>query len=73
VDDQSSHMAFTLVLSDPKHQLEFQGLSQSIPKRWLEIPYEENEWVEEKLVRILRLALTTIAQEYVWTRMNHLE
>lgn len=73
VEEQNNQMAFTLLLSDPRHKLEFQGLSQSIPKRWLEIPYEENEWVEEKLVKILRLSLTTIAQEYVWTRMNHTE
>ncbi|KAM3588684.1 hypothetical protein VKS41_001125 [Umbelopsis sp. WA50703] len=73
VEDQSNQMAFSLLLSDPRHKLEFQGLSQSIPKRWLEIPYDENEWVEEKLVKILRLSLTTIAQEYVWTRMNHTE
>ncbi|GAB5589010.1 hypothetical protein Unana1_03910 [Umbelopsis nana] len=70
VSDQTDKMAFTLLLTDTKHQLEFHGLSQSIPKKWLEIPYEENEWVEEKLVKVLRLSLTTIAQEYVWSRMN---
>lgn len=70
VSDQTDKMAFTLLLTDVKHQLEFHGLSQSIPKKWLEIPYEENEWVEEKLVKVLRLSLTTIAQEYVWSRMN---
>lgn len=73
VADQNDHIAFTLLLTDTKHQLEFHGLSQSIPKKWLEVPYEENEWVEEKLIKVLRLSLTTIAQEYVWTRMNHIE
>lgn len=37
---------------------------------WLDIPYEENEWVEDKMVDVLRMAVTTVAQDYVWTRMT---
>jgi hypothetical protein len=37
---------------------------------WLDIPYEENEWVEDKIVDIIRMSVTSIAQDYVWTRMS---
>jgi hypothetical protein len=36
----------------------------------LDIPYEENEWVEDKMVDVIRMSVTTIAQDYVWTRMS---
>ncbi|KAI8067871.1 hypothetical protein BC940DRAFT_256759 [Gongronella butleri] len=63
-------LMYAIVLHDPTHQLTFQTLSQSIPLPWLDIPYEENEWVDDKIVDVLRGAITTIAQDYVWTRMT---
>lgn len=63
-------LVYAIVLEDPTNQLSFQTYSQSIPLSWLDIPYEENEWVEDKMVDVLRMAVTTIAQDYVWTRMS---
>lgn len=63
-------LVYAIVLEDPTNQLSFQTYSQSIPLTWLDIPYEENEWVEDKMVDVLRMAVTTIAQDYVWTRMS---
>ncbi|ORZ09923.1 maintenance of telomere capping protein 1 [Absidia repens] len=65
-----SQLMYAIVLEDPTNQLSFQTYSQSIPMAWLDIPYEENEWVEDKMVDVLRMAVTTIAQDYVWTRMT---
>ncbi|CAO3631289.1 unnamed protein product [Cunninghamella blakesleeana] len=63
-------LVYAIVLEDPTNQLSFQAYSQSIPLTWLDIPYEENEWVEDKMVDVLRMAVTTIAQDYVYTRMS---
>ncbi|ORX61782.1 hypothetical protein DM01DRAFT_1332361 [Hesseltinella vesiculosa] len=63
-------LMYAVVLQDPTHQLHFQTFSQSIPLTWLDIPYEENEWVEDKMIDVLRAAVTTVAQDYVWTRMT---
>ncbi|KAI8096237.1 maintenance of telomere capping protein 1 [Halteromyces radiatus] len=65
-----SQLVYAVVLEDPTNQLSFQTYSQSIPLAWLDIPYEENEWVEDKMVDVLRMAVTTVAQDYVWTRMT---
>ncbi|KAI8970459.1 hypothetical protein BDF20DRAFT_891450 [Mycotypha africana] len=66
-DDQ---FVFVILIKDPTHQLDFKTYSQSMPMSWLDIPYEENEWVEDKMVEILRMAVTTIAQDYVYLRMS---
>ncbi|CAG8478815.1 3891_t:CDS:2 [Diversispora eburnea] len=42
----------------------------SLPVSWLDVPYEENEWVEAKMVSTIKLAVQTIAQDYVWHRMT---
>ncbi|KAF9104733.1 hypothetical protein BGX27_009971 [Mortierella sp. AM989] len=63
-------ISFVLVLSDPTHKLEFESSSQSLPAQWLLIPYEENEWVEDRMVDCIKLAVGVIAQDYVWTRMK---
>lgn len=34
------------------------------------IPYEENEWVEEALVDVIRKAVEVVGQEYVARRMG---
>ena len=39
------HLFFLLLLRDPEHDLEHSTLSQALPGPWLEIPFEENEWV----------------------------
>lgn len=69
-DKQLEQLAFVILMVDPTNKIKFKTYSQSMPLDWLEIPYEENEWVEDKMVDILRMSVTSIAQDYVWTRMS---
>ncbi|KAI7869280.1 maintenance of telomere capping protein 1 [Spinellus fusiger] len=69
-DTETHQLMFAILLVDPTHHLQFKTYSQSIPLSWLEIVYEENEWVEDKMTGVLRGAVTTVAQDYVWTRMT---
>ncbi|OAD76314.1 hypothetical protein PHYBLDRAFT_132343 [Phycomyces blakesleeanus NRRL 1555(-)] len=69
-DTEKQQLVYVLLLVDPTHNLKFKTYSQSIPLSWLEIAYEENEWVEEKLTEVVQAAVITLAQDYVWTRMT---
>lgn len=69
-DKETAQLSFIIIMVDPTHNLKFKTYSQSLPLSWLEIPYEENEWVEDKMVDIIRMSVTSIAQDYVWTRMS---
>ncbi|KAI8390940.1 maintenance of telomere capping protein 1 [Radiomyces spectabilis] len=70
-DDEETHqLVYLILLYDPTHQLKFKTLSQTMPLSWLDVPYEENEWIEDKMVETLQMAVRTIAQDYVWTRMT---
>lgn len=56
-DDKDSNpkaLFFLLLLRDPTHNLAHESLSQSIPAAWLDIPFEENEWVEDVMVEVIR-------------------
>jgi len=70
VATSASQLFYVILLQDPTHNLAFESFSQSIPISWLDVPYEENEWVEDKMVECIRLAVMSIAQDYVWTRMT---
>jgi hypothetical protein len=63
-------MQFVVLLSDPKNQLEYESYSQVVPMSWLQIPEEDNFWVQHKLEDSLELCVSTVAQEYVHTRMH---
>ncbi|WVF65670.1 hypothetical protein IAT40_000401 [Kwoniella sp. CBS 6097] len=64
------HLQFLLTLQDPTHSLAFTTVSQPTPSDWMEVEYERSEWVEERLVEVLRTAVEVIAQDYVATRMG---
>ncbi|WVR09152.1 hypothetical protein IAU60_006214 [Kwoniella sp. DSM 27419] len=64
------HLYFLLTLQDPTHSLAFTTISQPSPADWMEVEYERSEWVEERLVEVLRTAVEVIAQDYVATRMG---
>lgn len=68
--DPEKYLFYVIVLTDPTHKLTFKTVSQALPVSWLDIPHEENEWVELKMVQAIKLAVKTIAQEYVWHRMT---
>lgn len=59
----SSVLFFLLLLRDPTHNLVHSSLSQSIPASWLDIPFEENEWVEDVMVDVIRRGVEVIGQE----------
>jgi hypothetical protein len=59
-----------LLLIDPTHSLTHYTISQPLPATWLEIPFEENEWVEEFMVESIRCSVEIIGQEYIQKRMR---
>jgi len=52
-----------MTLHDPVHSLRFSSVTQSVPKDWLEVEYEQSDWVEERLVDVLRVGVEVIAQD----------
>ncbi|KAF9314174.1 hypothetical protein BG003_004406 [Podila horticola] len=68
VQDKDLYFCYVVQLFDPAHQIELESYSQSMPALWLLVPYEENEWVEERMAGCIRLAVAALAEEYVWTR-----
>ncbi|KAK4050535.1 hypothetical protein OIO90_005002 [Microbotryomycetes sp. JL221] len=66
----SQVLFFLLLLKDPTHNLMHSSLSQSMPAAWLDIPFEENEWVEDAMVEIIRRSVEIIGQEYIQHRMR---
>ncbi|GAA5885053.1 hypothetical protein JCM6882_007210 [Rhodosporidiobolus microsporus] len=68
--DSQKALFFLLLLRDPTHKLVHSSVSQSMPASWLEIPFEENEWVEDAMVEIIRRSVEIIGQEYIQHRMR---
>ncbi|GAA5924780.1 uncharacterized protein JCM15063_005730 [Sporobolomyces koalae] len=64
------HLFFLILLIDPTHGLTHHTMSQPLPRAWLDIPFEENEWVEEFMVDAIRGATEVVAQEYITGRMR---
>lgn len=69
-DKSDIHLFFLFFLIDPSNQLYHQTLSQAMPAAWIDIPFEENEWVEEEMVQIIRKGVEIIGQEYVSGRQS---
>ncbi|GAA5828990.1 hypothetical protein JCM11251_004090 [Rhodosporidiobolus azoricus] len=68
--DSQKALFFLLLLRDPTHNLVHSSVSQSMPASWLDIPFEENEWVEDAMVEIIRRSVEIIGQEYIQHRMR---
>ncbi|GAA5973257.1 hypothetical protein JCM11641_003038 [Rhodosporidiobolus odoratus] len=68
--DAQKVLYFLLILRDPTHNLVHSSMSQSMPSSWLDIPFEENEWVEDAMVEIIRRSVEIIGQEYITHRMR---
>ena len=62
-DEKPKHLHFVLTLHDPVHNLRFTTVSQSVPGDWLEVEYDQSEWVEERLVDVIRVGVEIIAQD----------
>jgi hypothetical protein len=57
------HLYFLLTLHDPTHSLRFTTVTQPSPADWLDVEYERSDWVEERLVEVLRTSVEVIAQD----------
>ncbi|BGP19032.1 hypothetical protein JCM10213_009258 [Rhodosporidiobolus nylandii] len=68
--DSQKALFFLLLLRDPTHNLVHSSMSQSMPASWLDIPFEENEWVEDAMVEVIRRSVEIIGQEYITHRMR---
>lgn len=64
------HLYFILLLRDPTNELVHKSLTQSMPSKWLDIPFEENEWVEDIMVDVIRRGVEIVGEEYVKGRMH---
>lgn len=58
-----NHLYFVMTLQDPTHSLRFTTVSQPSPGDWLDVEYENSDWVEERLVEVLRTGVEIIAQD----------
>lgn len=52
------------------NDIQFTSVSQPAPADWLEVAYERSDWVEERLVDVIRTSVEVLAQDYVSTRMG---
>lgn len=64
------HLYFLMTLQDPAHSLQFTTATQAVPSDWLDVEYDQSEWVEERLVDVLKTGVEVLAQDYVATRMG---
>lgn len=69
-DSKPEHLTFILSLSDTTHSLRFITVTQYSPADWLEVEYDRSDWVEERLVAVLKTGIEGLLQEYVATRMG---
>lgn len=58
-----NHLTFLLTLHDDVHSLQFSTVTQYSPGDWLDVPYDVSDWVEERLVEVLRNGVEGIVQE----------
>ncbi|KAI9620687.1 hypothetical protein KEM48_008036 [Puccinia striiformis f. sp. tritici PST-130] len=68
--DQEPHLFFLILLRDVKNSLDHATITQSTPAIWLDIPFEDNEWVEDVLVDVIRRGVEIIGQQYVNGRIS---
>ncbi|KAG0151644.1 hypothetical protein CROQUDRAFT_651081 [Cronartium quercuum f. sp. fusiforme G11] len=67
---EEKHLFFLILLRDVNNSLDHATLTQSMPAAWLDIPFEENEWVEEIMVEVIRRGTEVIGQQYVNGRLS---
>lgn len=59
----TKHLYFLMTLHDPVHSLRFTTTTQPSPADWLDVEYDNSDWVEERLVEVLRTGVEIIAQD----------
>ncbi|KAJ1027417.1 hypothetical protein NDA18_003423 [Ustilago nuda] len=69
-EGEGKSLFFLIMLRDAQHGLSHKTVSQAVPCSWLDVAFEENQWVEESLVDVLSNALSVVGQDYVQGRMS---
>lgn len=59
----SKHLYFIVSLQDPTHDLQFVTVSQPSPGDWLDVEYDKSDWVEERLVEVIKTSVEIVAQD----------
>lgn len=59
---EDKQLFFILLLRDPTNGLVHRTLTQGMPASWLEIPFEENEWVEDCMVDVIKKGVEIVGQ-----------
>ena len=62
------HLFFVIILRDPLHELVHETVSQAMPSAWLDIPFEENEWVEVRFSGSLISACLIRYDRTTWSK-----
>jgi hypothetical protein len=69
---QPKHLTFIVTLHDDVHGLKQSTVTQYSPADWMDVEYERSDWVEERLVDVIRVGVEIVIQE-VRCRMTRLE
>lgn len=69
---EEKQLSFILVLKDTTHEISTQTLTQALPASWLDIPFEENEWVENEMVDVIRKGVEVVGQVCAFSLLNYL-
>lgn len=74
-DSSSKQLTFIITLHDDVHSLKHSTVTQYSPSDWLDVEYEKSDWVEERLVDVLRVGVEVVVQDVsrsVWLIDAHL-
>lgn len=68
-ESTETSLQFILLLMDPGHQLVHTTITQSVPRKWLDL-WERYDWVEDLVAEALRLGVEVVGQQYIVARMG---
>jgi hypothetical protein len=57
------HLTFIVTLHDDVHGLKQSTVTQYSPADWMDVEYERSDWVEERLVDVIRVGVEIVIQE----------
>jgi hypothetical protein len=60
---QPKHLTFIVTLHDDVHGLKQSTVTQYSPADWMDVEYERSDWVEERLVDVIRVGVEIVIQE----------
>ena len=60
---QPKHLTFIVTLHDDVHGLKQSTITQYSPADWMDVEYERSDWVEERLVDVIRVGVEIVIQE----------